>query len=410
MNKKNILTWGLFFLVFFLLAQQFSKKPAPSSASPIVIEASQREYAADEEVIVKIQNNTDQPITLPAHCPGNPLEVFSWTGEKFEKQVSQTKIDCTLAPKVHILQRKEEQVSYLYWNHSLFGKPGRYKVGVPLSILPESLKSQVGSTSLLSPEFTVVEAGLWRKFFRAILYQPLYNLLVFLVTWAPGRDLGFAIILLTFLIRLILLIPSQRAMKAQRRMQEIQPKLEHIKKKYEGNKERIAQETMALWREHKVNPFGSCLPLLIQAPVLIALYYVIRNGLNPDAVHFLYSPLRSVDLNNVHRNFLGVLDLMRINSFVLPLVIGILQFLQMKLALPKKARQQTTSHWQEMEMKVETPPQSEMEMANKTMVYIMPVMIGLFTASVPAGVGLYWGVSTLFAMGQQWVVNRKLKV
>jgi YidC/Oxa1 family membrane protein insertase len=211
--------------------------------------------------------------------------------------------------------------------------------------------------------------------------------------------------MLTLLIRLILLVPSQRAMASQRRMQDLQPKLAHIKKKYAGNQERIAQETMALWKENKVNPFGSCLPLLIQFPVLIALFYVIQNGINPDNVYLLYAPLKGVDLSNIHTNFLGILELTKANAYVLPVIIGGLQFFQMKLAMArtKKAKDEATIVGES-----QGPTKgSEMEMANKTMIYIMPVMIAVFTASVPAGVGLYWGVSTLFALGQQVVVNRQ---
>ncbi|MEK9133168.1 MAG: YidC/Oxa1 family membrane protein insertase, partial [Patescibacteria group bacterium] len=219
------------------------------------------------------------------------------------------------------------------------------------------------------------------------------------ISIAPARDLGFAIIVLTILMRLVLLIPSQRAIVSQRKMQELQPKLEAVKKKYVGNQERIAQETMALWKEHKVNPFGSCLPILVQFPVLIALFYVIQSGINPDNVHYVYDPLKNVDLTNIHTNFLGILELTRVNVFVLPIIIGALQFFQLKLTTWRKKKQDDDKAEQ---------PKSEMETANKMMTYVMPVMIAVFTASVPAGVGLYWGISTAFAIGQQMVANRKI--
>lgn len=213
------------------------------------------------------------------------------------------------------------------------------------------------------------------------------------------HDLGFAIILLTLLIRLVLLVPSQRAIVSQRKMQELQPKLDAVKKKYEGNQERIAQETMLLWKENKVNPLGSCLPIVIQFPILIALYYVIMNGLNPNNAYLLYAPLKNFDLSVIHANFLGILDLTRANTLVLPLIVGALQFFQLKLATMKKKKPQ------EQDQKAPLKG-SEMETVNKSMTYIMPVMIALFTLSVPAGVGLYWGISTLFAVGQQLVANR----
>lgn len=395
-DKKKIFTWILFFLIFFTVLQFFNKPkevPPELAASGVVIVPAKSEFVSGEEVIVTVRNNTAVPITLPSNCPKNPLRVLAWTGEKFEERNAETKFNCNLAPNITVAPNAETKVSYTFWNYTLFGNPGRYKV--ELAVMDGTAVTGTTTGVFASPEFTVVEAGAWRKFFRTAFYQPIYNVLVFFVKIAPARDLGFAIILLTVVIRLILLVPSQRAITSQRRMQELQPKLEHVKKKYAGNKERIAQETMKLWKEHKVNPMGSCLPILIQFPVLIALFYVIQNGLNPDNVHLLYNPLKNVDLSNIHTNFLGILELTRINAFVLPLLVGALQFFQLKLTALKKKPDG------------EKKPASEMESATKMMTYIMPVMIALFTASVPAGVGLYWGVSTVFAIGQQVVANRK---
>lgn len=400
MNKQKIITWGLFFLVFFVILQwmQGKKQEVPSElkGTLVALAPAKNAFATGEEVIIKIRNNTEHAVLLPSNCPKNPLRVLAWTGEKFEEKSADSKIDCANFPQIVIAPQKESPVSFSFWNHSLFGNPGRFKTELVLS---------QGTTTgtFASSEFTVVEAGFWRKSFRAAFYQPIYNVLIFLVSAAPARDLGLAIILLTIIIRLILLIPSQRAIVSQRKMQELQPKLEHIKKKYAGNQERIAQETMNLWKQNKVNPFGSCLPIIIQFPVLIALFYVIQNGLNPDNTYLLYSPFKNFDFTNIHTHFLGILELTRVNTFVLPLIVGGLQFLQLKLAMLKKKKPEAAGGSPENRA-------SEMEQANKMMVYMMPVMIAVFTASVPAGVGLYWGVSTVFAIGQQMVANKKAVV
>ena len=180
-------------------------------------------------------------------------------------------------------------------------------------------------------------------------------------------------------------------------MQEIQPKLNKIKEKYKDNQEMATKETMAIWKEHKVNPFGSCLPLLIQFPVLIALFNVVQNGLNPDNSYLFYNFLKNFSFENIHFIFLNLLDLTKINHFILPLIVGGLQFLQMKLTLSKSKTKTNESDKKE--------PKNEMETANAVMLYLMPGMIALFTASVPAGVGLYWIVSTLYGIAQQFVVN-----
>lgn len=399
MNKKNIITWVIFFLIFFAVSQYFGKQqaapPPELTGTKIAVVPSKNEFVTGEEVIVRVRNNTDAAVTLPSNCPQNPFNVLAWTGQKFEGRSAQTKIRCELDRDIVIPAHQEKAVSYTYWTHALFANPGRYKV---------ALSTVNGTTTLSveSPEFTVVEAGFLRKAFRTVFYQPIYNVLIFLIKIAPAGDLGFAVILLTLIVRLILLIPSQRGIVSQRRMQELQPKLEQVRKKHAGNQERIAQETMQLWKEHKVNPFSSCFPLIIQFPVLIALYYVIRNGLNPDNTYMIYGSLQSVDLSNIHTNFLGILELTKNNAFALPLIVGVLQFLQLKLAMLK--RKKVTEGEKDEKQKG-----SEMDTANKTMTYIMPVMIAVFTASVPAGVGLYWGISTLFALAQQMVANRKLK-
>jgi YidC/Oxa1 family membrane protein insertase len=215
----------------------------------------------------------------------------------------------------------------------------------------------------------------------------------------PFHDLGLAIILLTIIIRTLLLLPSHKALKSQRKLQEIQPHLTHLREKYKDNQEMLAKETMAIWKEHKVNPFGSCLPLLIQFPILIALFYVIQTGLNPDNSYLLYEPLKGFSIANINVMFMGFLDLTKVNAFALPLFVGAMQFLQMKLAMAKSEKNKAKDN---------KPKKNETEMMNNMMLYVMPVMIAVFTASVPAGVGLYWSVSTMYGIVQQLGVNKQV--
>ncbi|OGJ48052.1 hypothetical protein A2483_05310 [Candidatus Peregrinibacteria bacterium RIFOXYC2_FULL_33_13] len=235
-----------------------------------------------------------------------------------------------------------------------------------------------------------------------LLYRPIYNTLISLVAYLPGHSLGLAIILITILIRFILYFPSQKALRSQKNLQKIQPKLKEIQNKYKGNQEKIALETMKLWKENKVNPFGSCLPLIIQMPILIALFYVVQGGLNPDNTFLLYSPLKNINIPNINHIFLGILDLSKSNKVVLPLIIAGLQFTQMKLSLASSNKKNKEKQKDNDKKQVD-----EMQMMNSMMVYFMPIMIAFFTASLPAGVGLYWGVSTLFGIVQQLIINRE---
>lgn len=134
--------------------------------------------------------------------------------------------------------------------------------------------------------------------------------------------------------------------------------------------------------------------MLIQLPILIGLFNVIQNGMDPGSSYLLYGPLKAFDLAQVDTNFFGLLDLTKIDFIAMPIIVGAMQFLQVKLSLGR--------------IKVKAAkPANEMEAASRTMMYVMPVMIAFFTASVPSGVGLYWAFSTLYGIIQQMIVNRQ---
>lgn len=128
-----------------------------------------------------------------------------------------------------------------------------------------------------------------RAFFHAILYKPLYNLLIALLAVVPLNDMGLAILAITIVIRVVLHPFSIAAFRSQRAVQRMQPKLRELKEKYKDDQQGFAQASMAMYKENKVNPFSSCLPLLLQLPILIALYWVLRDGLNTIDHSLLYS-------------------------------------------------------------------------------------------------------------------------
>ena len=142
--------------------------------------------------------------------------------------------------------------------------------------------------------------------FNQALYLPLFNALVWLYNVIPGNDLGIAIIALTILIRFILYPLSKKAIQSQKAISQLQPKIKEIQKKYK-NKEEQAKAMMELYKKHKVNPMSGCLPILVQLPLLIALYRVFFNGLNPESLNLLYDFVSRPDSLNVV--FLGLIDL-----------------------------------------------------------------------------------------------------
>lgn len=393
--KKDTLLWILIGLAAFMVMQTFTgTKTTPTNLvqGDIAIMTQSNSYTTAKDVRVDIQNNTAAPVTIKNPCPQPPVTVSRKENEAFTAITSTVAVQCTDIQDIVIEAGKKTTISLRAWKHTLFDEPGTYQI---------SLTTDVNGASFTatSPEFTITAPGIFTTLWRDGFYQPIYNTLIFLSTFTPGKSLGVGIILLTLIIRLLLLVPSQHALQSQRRMQLLQPKIEALKKKYADNQQKLAQEMTAMWKENKVNPFGSCLPLIVQFPVLIGLYNAVLDGLNPDNMHILYAPLQNVDLAQVNTMLFGVLDLTTKNLYVLPLLIGGLQFIQIKLSLLRTKKKQ--------EGKQDTKLPDEVKAMNTTMLYFMPAMIAFFTASVPAGVGLYWGISTLFGIFQQMVVNRE---
>lgn len=417
MDKKSLLKNLLLFAVVFLLINALFKgcnegktEDTSLSQGKIGIVTTKTTYSRLDTVIVTVQNNTDTKIVIPSECPNEPLNVTRYTDGEWKQIEATEELKCEENTDYVIEPGKKLNITYDKWNHSLFSSMGRFKIATTINVPVETTKSETDKTAPTTEpkleaktfetnEFTIVEEGVWKKLWIGVLYRPIYNILMFLIVKIPGNSLGIAIIILTLIIRTILLVPSQKAMKAQRKMQMIQPMLESIKEKHKGDQQRIAQETMQIWKTHKVNPMGSCLPLLLQFPVLIALYSVVMKGLNPDNAYMLYTTYTGFSFNDINTAFLG-LDLLKKNMYVLPVIVGLLTFAQMKLSthMSNKKKDETK--------KDEPKKMNEMAMTNNIMSYFMPVMVAVFTATLPSGVGVYWGTSTLYGVIQQIFVNR----
>src|SRR3989339_860732 len=166
-----------------------------------------------------------------------------------------------------------------------------------------------------------------------ILYQPLYNLLVFFYDILPFNDLGIAIILVTVLIKGVLFPFTFKMLKAQRDMQVIQPKIAEIREKYKDDKEKMAAELMSVYKNNNVNPLSSCLPLLIQLPIFIALYQVLRDGVGMVNVDILYGFVSNPGTMNTV--FVGLIDL-AIISIPLTIFAAVAQYFQVKQSMARR--------------------------------------------------------------------------
>lgn len=224
--------------------------------------------------------------------------------------------------------------------------------------------------------------------FSTFFYQPIFNLLVFLYNIIPGHDLGLAIIALTIIIKLALLPLSKQSIKSQKAMQELQPKIDEIKAKHTDNKEEQAKAMMELYKNEKINPFSSCLPLLIQLPFLWAVFSVFRAGLSNGSLNMVYSFLfRPEALNPISFGFLNL----SVPNIYLAVLAGAAQFWQAKM-LPIK----------QPEVKGEgSKDESMTAIMNKQMIYFMPLLTFFMCLKFPSGLALYWLVTTILTALQQ---------
>src|SRR6185436_5763691 len=165
--------------------------------------------------------------------------------------------------------------------------------------------------------------------FNIILVYPLLNLLIFFYHYIP--DIGVVIILLTLVVRLLLLPSFHKSLKHQRALATLQPKMEAIKEQYKDDKEAQAKAMMELYKVHKVNPFSSCLPLLIQLPILIALYRVFIQSLSTNKLVGLYSFVQAPE--SINPMFLHWINLSHANIYM-AILAGVLQYFLSKLSLP----------------------------------------------------------------------------
>ena len=180
-------------------------------------------------------------------------------------------------------------------------------------------------------------------------------------------NFGISIIIVTIIIKILLLPLTLKQDKSMKEMKKLQPELEKIKEKYANDKQMLNIKTMELYKEHKVNPLGGCLPLLLQLPILFALFGVLRNGIIPKDSSFLWLKLSVPD-----------------PFYVLPVLNGAVSFFQQKLM-----------------GSADSNPQM------KNMMYIFPIMMIMFSLKMPSGLQLYWLTSSILAVVQQYFIMKK---
>ncbi len=393
----------IFFGTYLLLIFFFPPAEETAQNRPdIQISALEDEYTLGDLVRVQLTNNTESAIDLGAGTPPEKVKIKkNYNGEELFLHVSTT-------PENTVLHAGETlMLEYPQVNKDFFNAEGRYDITLDVTLS--------GKDKHFQETILVEEAGIFKTIWRTFFWKPVYNLFIGFLD-ITSKNLGWTIILLTLFIKLLLFIPTQKGMKAQRVMQKLQPELEKIKQRNAGNQQVIAMQTMELWKKHKVNPFASILPMLIQFPVLIALYYVIQDGLSEYQSFFLYENTWFSDFNyaDISYNFYGFLELLQtplqyIQAIWLPVVVAIAQFFAMKLSFAKIKKSNEEKKRNKNYKKPEGilgDMQNEMQKMSGVFMYVLPVMIFFFTLFLPLAVGVYWFVSTLFSIGQQYAVNK----
>jgi YidC/Oxa1 family membrane protein insertase len=227
---------------------------------------------------------------------------------------------------------------------------------------------------------------------NAVLYQPLLNALAFLVSVIPGGDVGVAVIVLTILVKVILYPLSQKSIESQVQMNLLTPELNKIKNSG-ASKEEQARLTFELYKTHKTNPFSGCLLVLIQIPIIFALYYVFFKG-----IKFNTGVLYSFVQMPAHMNmiFLGIIDISK-KSLVLAILAGISQYLQAYYMPKPPVSSGNKASFQD----------SFTKSMNTQMKYIFPFIVAFIAYSISGAIALYWITSNLFMVGQQIYVKKK---
>jgi|SRR3989338_3140872 len=230
---------------------------------------------------------------------------------------------------------------------------------------------------------------------KPIFYTPLYNGLIFLIGILPGHSVGVAVILFTVLIKLILSPLSHKASKFQLEMKVHEKELNRIKEQYKNDKQAQGKAILEFYKEKKINPFAAILPIFIQIPIVVALYYVFYKGGLPAVDGALLYQFVSVPSPDMHFFGINLLE----KSLLLAVLAGVAQFLQAHFAMPPAPPKTAT-------------PSLGNDLArgmHMQMKYFLPVFMGFISYAVSGAVALYFITSSLFTIAQELLVRRSLQ-
>jgi len=385
---KKILDFIIIFLLVFLIMNIWNSPEQKQVVnSSVILKTEKSDYTVPAWVKLNIDNKTDKDLKIDV-CKDIKIKYI-----QADKTLDLPETFCkNNIVNIKSFEKKDIDYSGVY---ELFKEKGDYVV------------KYWDSTA----SFKIESKWTFTKLFVYLFYAPAYNLIIFLIdlfNWS----LGWAIVTITILLRLLLLWPQHKMLKSQKRLQELQPKIKKIQEEYKTNPQLLGQKMMELYKTEKVNPMWSCWFMLIQMPILLVIYNVILNITDASNHYYLYSFLKDFDFSKINYYFFGIDLLWKgwLTWLILALIVWILQFIQIKLSNIANTK---NNSWVVLEKKKWASDYNSMmpdpAVMQKFMLYWMPVMVAVFTYNFPAWLWLYWGITTLFMIIQQLVVNKKNK-
>lgn len=232
--------------------------------------------------------------------------------------------------------------------------------------------------------------------FHTLFYNPIYNLLVFVLTYTPLHDIGAAIVIVTFIVKLILLPLNLSALRSQYLMKRVEGEMNRLKETHKASPQEASKKMMEIYKREKINPFSSLFVLIIQIPIIFALYKVFSKGLIADPAS-LYSFISFPE--NLHTMAFGLFDVTHTSIVVAVLATISSYFL---------ARRQTSTMVPKNDGKEESFQDQFMKSMKIQLLYILPLIIGFTSAVLPSALGFYWFISNVIAYIQDVYMKRKL--
>lgn len=394
MQPIKLLNIALLALLITLVMQVFLPKPAPLiNPNSISLVAQSRSIHLPNIPQITVQNATTKPFIY------NPCEDITLTANSESVQISSFYTKAQVPCSAVTVPAGSGSLLNLSPLHRFYASPK--SVGGNIFTLKNAT---LANTPQISVEVT--RPGFIISFLSALIYEPIYNLFVGILTLLPGHELGWAIIIVTIIIRLLLLVPQHKMLEGTRKMAELSPKIRAMQKEYAHDRATLGMKMMELYKKEGVNPLGSCLPVLFQIPIMLGLFWVISGISDPSNFYHLYPFFQDFNPTNIDTVFFGQ-DLLQAGGMlgiIMAVILGVTQWFQSYLSVRAQPVYEPPKPDEKSEM-----PALDPRVMQKLSLYLFPILIASSGYLFPLGLGLYWWIGIVFMIVQQYYVNSRAK-